>query len=176
VTVVDTLSASLLEGLLVLKASEMAELATPPDEIAAELTRIRARSGMLFTVDTFERLIASGRVGRGRALLGSMLNMKPILWLNPEGTVEPAGRALGSSRGTRVHHAMIGALKEKVGDAENVRFGVVHVGCPEIVPQVAGALRSHFDPHVEILTSPATPVISTHVGTGAWGIAYMVED
>jgi len=176
VTVVDTLGASLLEGLLVLKATELAELATPPEEIAAELTRIRARSGIFFTVDTFERLIASGRVGRGRALLGSVLNVKPILWLNTEGRVEPAGRALGSSRGTRVHHAMLRALREKVGDAERVRFGVVHVGCPEIVPQVAGALRSHFGPHAEVLTSPATPVISTHLGSGAWGIAYMVED
>jgi len=176
VTVVDTLGASLLEGLLVLKATEMAELATPPAEIAEELIRIRKRSGILFTVDTFDRLIASGRVGRGRALLGSIMNVKPILWLNETGKVEPAGRALGSSQGARVHHAMLGALKEKVGEADTVRFGVVHVGCPEIVPQVAGALRSHFGPHVEVLASPATPVISTHLGSGAWGIAYMVED
>jgi len=176
VTVVDTLGASLLEGLLVLKATEMAELAKPPEEIAEELVRIRKRSGILFTVETFDRLIASGRVSRGRALLGSMLNVKPILWLNQEGKVEPAGRALGSSQGTRVHHAMMDALKAKVGDGKKVRFGVVHVGCPEIMPQVAGALRSHFGPHVEVLASPATPVISTHLGTGAWGIAYMVED
>jgi len=176
VTVVDTLGASLLEGLLVLKASELAELAMPPEEIAEEITRIRQRSGILFTVETFDRLIASGRVGRGRALLGSMLNVKPILWLNREGVVEPAGKAFGSSRGHRVHRAMIDTVKDKVGDAKRVRFGVVHVGCAEIAPQVAGALRSHFGPNVEVLDAPATPVISTHLGTGAWGIAYMVED
>ncbi len=176
VTVVDTLGASLLEGLLVLKAAELAELAIPPAEIAEEIRRIRRRSGILFTVETFERLIASGRVGRGRAFLGSMLNVKPILYLNEEGVVEPAGKAFGGSRGHRVHRAMIDAVKEKVGDAEKVRFGVVHVGCPEILAQVSGALRSHFGSHAEVLASPATPVISTHLGIGAWGVAWIVED
>jgi DAK2 domain fusion protein YloV len=176
VTVVDTLGASLLEGLLVLKAAELAELAKPPAEIAEEIRRIREQSGILFTVETFERLLASGRVGRGRAFLGSMLNVKPILYLNEEGVVEPAGKAFGSSRGHRVHRAMIDTVKEKVGGAEKVRFGVVHVGCPEILPQVSGALRSHFGPNTEVLASPATPVISTHLGIGAWGVAWIVED
>lgn len=173
VTVVDTLGLSLLEGLLVLKATELAELATPPAEIAAEIARVRKRSGIVFTVDTFDRIVASGRVSRGRALFGSMLNVKPILWLNTEGVVEPAGKALGRSR---VQGAMMKVLDEKVGDATKVRFGIVHVGCPEIVPQVSGALRARYDRHAEILSAPATPVISTHLGMGAWGLAYMVED
>jgi DegV family protein with EDD domain len=173
VTVVDSLGLSLLEGLLVLKAAELAELATPPAEIAAEIARVRKRSGIVFTVDTFDRIVASGRVSRGRALFGSMLNVKPILWLNREGVVEPAGKALGRSR---VQGAMMKVLDEKVGDAKRVRFGIVHVGCPEIVPQISGALRARYDRHAEILAAPATPVISTHLGTGAWGLAYMVED
>ena len=60
-------------------------------------------------------------------------------------------------------------------EAEKVRFGVVHVGCPEVVPAVKEGLRQRFGA-VETLTAPATPVISTHLGTGAWGVAYMVED
>ena len=57
-----------------------------------------------------------------------------------------------------------------------VRFGVVYVGSDEVVPQVTGALRSHYGYDVEILSSPATPVLSTHLGLGAWGVAYLVED
>ncbi|RMH19160.1 MAG: DegV family protein [Gemmatimonadetes bacterium] len=173
VTLVDSLGASLLQGLLALRAAEMAEAGETPERIAAALARIRRRSGILFTVDTFERLIASGRVGRGRALLGAVLNVKPILGLTAEGHVEPVGKAVGRRR---VMAALLDAIRERVpADAGRVRFGVVHVACPDIVDTVAAELRSRFGRDVEILSAPATPVISTHLGPGAWGVAYMVE-
>lgn len=173
VHLVDSLGASLLQGLLVLKAVELAELATPPADIVAEVNRVRARSGILFTVDTFDRLIRSGRVGRGRALLGSLMQVKPILGLTAQGVVEPVGRAIGRKR---VLQAMMDAVGARVpDDVKKVRFGIVHVGCPEIIEPVREELRSRYG-SVEMLTAPATPVISTHLGTGAWGVAYMVED
>src|SRR5262249_51211362 len=58
----DSRAASLTEGLLVLKAVELAELGRSVDEIIAELTRIRDQSGVMFTVDVFDNLLASGRV------------------------------------------------------------------------------------------------------------------
>ncbi len=173
VHLVDSLGASLLQGLLVLKATELAELATPPAEIAQELRRIRRQSGILFTVDTFERLIRSGRVGRGRALLGTLMNVKPVLGLDQRGGVIPVGKAIGRKR---VMQTLLDAVRARVAaDAQRVRFGVVHVGCPEIVPVVEEELRRRFGP-TEVLRAPATPVISTHLGIGAWGVAYMVED
>ncbi len=174
VHLVDSLGLSLLEGLLVLKASELAELAWEPEDIAAELTRIRAQSGILFTVDTFDRLLKSGRVGRGRALLGSMLSVKPVLELTPEGEVEPVTTALGRKR---ARAALLEAVAERIPDgAEKVRFGVVHVGAPDVPPQVAAELRARWGRDVEVLIAPATPVIATHLGIGAWGVAFVVED
>ncbi len=135
----DSLGASLLVGLLALKGAELAELGRSPREIVAELDRIRSRSGILFTVDTFDRLLASGRVGRGRALLGSVLGVKPILGLTREGVVEPVDKVLGRRR---VRPAMIAALEARIpDDVEAVRFGVVHVGAPDIVDPVLGDLR-----------------------------------
>ncbi|HCK90768.1 MAG TPA: DegV family protein, partial [Gemmatimonadetes bacterium] len=55
------------QGLLVVKACELAELGWQPEEIVKEITRVRAQSGILFTVQTLKRLIASGRVGSGQA-------------------------------------------------------------------------------------------------------------
>lgn len=174
VKLMDSQAASLLQGLLVLKACELAELATPPDEIVRELERIRQRSGIVFTVDTFDRLLASGRVGRGQAILGSMLSVKPILGLTPDGRVEPVGKALGRRR---AQTALLDAITTRVPKGvRKVRFGVVYVGDDGVVAPVSGALRSHFGYDVEILTSPATPVIATHLGIGAWGVAYLVED
>jgi len=59
---------------------------------------------------------------------------------------------------------------------ENVRFGVVHVGAPQVVGPATKRLRAEYGDHVEVLTAPATPVIATHLGIGAWGVAYLVED
>ena len=169
----DSLGTSLLQGLLVLKAAELAELAMPPAEIVSELTRIRSQSGMLFTVDTFDRILASGRVGKGKAFLGTLLNLKPILCLDRQGTVLPRGKAIGRKR---VIRALLDAMQEDMGSVpQTVRFGIVHVGIPEIIPEVSGMLVEHYG-EVEILAAPATPVISTHLGIGAWGLAYMVED
>ena len=58
---------------------------------------------------------------------------------------------------------------------ETLRFGIVHVGIPEIVPEVRELLVARYG-NVEILNAPITPVLATHLGIGAWGLAYMVED
>ena len=61
-------------------------------------------------------------------------------------------------------------------DTEKVRFGIVQVGIPEVVPEITQALKAEYGDHVDVLSAPATPVIATHTGTGAWGVAWLVED
>lgn len=174
VCLADSLGASLLQGLLVLKACELAELAWAPSDIVKEIDRIRTQSGILFTVDTFDRLIASGRIRRGRAFLGRVFGIKPILQLSVTGKVEPVGKALGMDR---AGDELMKLLRQRIPTgAEKVRFGVVHVGAPDVVGPATARLRAEYGDHVEILTAPVTPVIATHLGTGAWGVAYVVED
>ena len=151
----------------------MAEMAVPADEIVEELNRIRDQSGVMFTIETFDRLLASGRVSRSKAFFGNLLNVKPILAIDREGKVVPRGTAFGRRR---VILALLDAMAEDMGRApETVRFGIVHVGIPEIICEVRELLVARFG-EVEILTAPVTPVIATHIGIGAWGLAYMVED
>jgi DegV family protein with EDD domain len=172
--VFDSLGASVLQGLLVLKAAELAELGRTPAEILEELARVRRQSGLLFTVATFDRLLASGRVGRGTALVGRILAIKPILGLDPEGRVHRFGQALGVER---ARAELLRILREQIpAHAKKIRFGIVHVGMPEIVDPVSEKLRSEYGEHVEILAAPATPVIATHLGIGTLGVIFTVED
>jgi hypothetical protein len=174
VHLIDSLGASLLEGLLVLKTVELAELGQEPERIAAEVRRIRAQSGLLFTVDTLDRLLASGRVSRGQALVGRLLDLKPILGLTAEGSVTRFGKSLGSAK---ARPALLGALRRQIPEGvRRLRFGIVQVGVPALADEVAGELRAQYGANVEVLTAPATSVIATHLGIGAWGVAYMVED
>ena len=174
VHLVDSFGASLLQGLMVLKAAELAELAQSPIEIVEELNRIRLQSGVFLTVDNLDRLLASGRVGRQKAWVARALRIKPVFWVPTDGlAVEPVGRALGRKR---LLPAVMEALRKRLPPrVEKIRFGVSHVGCPEIVAEVAGTLRAEYG-DVEILSAPATPVLATHTGIGAWGLSFLLED
>jgi fatty acid-binding protein DegV len=85
----------------------------------------------------------------------------------------PAGKVLGRKR---VLPALLEVLRREIPPtARKVRFGVIHVGRPEIVAEASDALREEYG-DVEILSAPATPVLATHTGHGAWAVSYLVED
>jgi DegV family protein with EDD domain len=170
VRVVDSRGATLLQGLLALRAAELGELGLTPTEIAAEIERIRKHSGLFFTVDVFDNLLASGRVGRGRAILGSLLDIKPILAVDDEGRVTPLARVRGRKQ---LLPRVMELLEERIPPGSGKpRFGVVHVACEEVLEEVANELRARYGADTEVITGPASPVLATHVGPGAWGLAW----
>ncbi|HET7228620.1 MAG TPA: DegV family protein [Longimicrobium sp.] len=169
----DSRGGSVLQGLLALKAAELGELGWEPGRIVAELERIRGQSGILVVLDTFERALASGRVGRGRAWLGSLLDIKPVLEVDDAGKLNPIAKVRGKAR---VMPKMMELLSERVPKgAKKMRFGVFHVACPEVLAEVVGEVRSRWG-NREVMTAAGTPIIATHAGEGAWGVAWMVED
>lgn len=173
VHVFDTRGASSLQGLLALKAAELAERAVAPAEIVERLSRIRDRSGVLFTVDQFDRLLASGRVSKSGAWLAGLLGVKPILGVTAEGTVEPVGKAFGRARVVR---AALDVVERQIGDgADRLRFALAHVDAEDRLDLVEEEIVRRFGP-VEVLRSTATPVVATHVGIGAWCVAWMVDE
>jgi uncharacterized protein len=173
VRLVDARAASLLQGLLTLKAAELGELGWHADHIAAELERVRNQSGLFFTVDTFDRLLASGRVSSIRAFLGGLLDIKPILTLTPEGRITASAKARGRKN---VLPRVLELLEEQVPrNADALRFGIVHVAAEDVVEEVRTALVQRYGER-EIITAPATPVLATHLGPGAWGVMWLLED
>jgi DegV family protein with EDD domain len=169
----DSKGAALTQGLLALRAAELAEAGRSLDEIVAELARIRAQSGTLFTVDVFDNLLASGRVGRGKVMIAGLLDIKPILALGPDGRVGP----LANVRGTQnVPARVLDHVRTTLPrNARRLRFGIQHVARPQIVPELTTELNRIFGER-EILDTPVTPVIATHLGPGAWGLSWQLED
>jgi fatty acid-binding protein DegV len=106
-------------------------------------------------------------------MIAGLLDIKPIMGLDPAGKVLPLAKVRGRKH---VLRRMVELIAERLpGEVRRLRFGVVHVGCPEVVPQVTAALRERFGER-ETLSGPVTPVLATHVGPGAWGIAWQLED
>ncbi len=173
IRLVDSKAASILIGLLALKAAELAEAGTPADAIIEEIRRIRRQSGVLFTVRTLDRLIASGRVSQSAGWLGGVLDLKPVLGLASDGAIKAYGKARGAAR---VRNLILDKVAAAVPPgARKVRFGIIHIAAPDMADLLRDELVARFG-DVEILMAPITPTIATHLGSGAWGVAYMVED
>ena len=173
VHLVDSRSASLGVGMLALRASELAEEGLDGARISAELARVRARSGMLLTVDRYDNLLRSGRVSRGKAWIAGMLDVKPILSLDAEGKVVPVDRVRGREQ---LVPRVLELLERRLTPRPRaLRFGVVHAEAPEVAERVRTALVAAYRPK-DCFLSLATGVLGTHVGEGAWAIFYQAED
>jgi DegV family protein with EDD domain len=97
IRLVDTESASVGIGMLALAIQDALARGTTDEEIEALAARYRERAAILFTVDTLEFLAKGGRIGRARAMMGSLLNVKPILAVEA-GEVVPVGRVRGRAK------------------------------------------------------------------------------
>ncbi len=174
VSLFDSRTASLGIGMLALRASELAADGWGAAQIVTELARVRAQSGALLTVDTYENLRRSGRVSRGKALIGGLLAIRPILDVTADGRLEPLERVWGSDA---VPGRVVEILRERLTPRpRQLRLGVVHAEAPERAAAVADLLREAFDPREDVTIGPATGVVGTHVGIGAWAVFYQVED
>ena len=170
---VDSRSVSLGLGMLALRAAELAQAGWGGAAIAREVERLRDQCGSYISVDNLQQLLRSGRVSRMQAWFGSLLDMKPILALDRDGSVMAAARVRHSAallpRVLRLLDAALPARRERL------RFGVVHADSPELAERIRGALTERYRP-LDVIVSPATGVLAAHVGIGAWAVFYQVDD
>jgi len=173
ITIVDSRTASLGLGMLALRAVELAEAGWKIEDIVAELVRVRDRSGAFFTVDKFDNLLRSGRVSRGRAWLGGLLDIKPILEVDQTGRVVPLDRVRG-------REALVPRVLEHL-DARltplpsSLRLAVVHADAPELAKELKAELVRRYQPR-DCLVNDVNAAIGVHVGPDAWGVFYQIED
>jgi DegV family protein with EDD domain len=170
---VDSRTVSLGQGMLVLRGAELAESGWPASEIAEELERLKRQAGMFLTVDTYDNLLRSGRVSRGRAWLAGMLDVKPIIGMDEEGRLVPVDRARGREA---VFRRVLSLLDQRLTPRPKlVRFGVAHASAPDVAERMRAALVAAFQPR-DCLVAQATGVLGAHTGIGAWAVFYQIED
>ena len=124
--------------------------------------------GVYFTVDSLTYLARGGRIGGAKRLLGSALNIKPILEIR-DGKIEAAGSVISRRKAV---DRMIEMVETGIGGRSPVRVSVFHAACPEEAIALAERLDRQFHP-VENIPSFVSPVVGSHVGPGTISIAYM---
>ncbi len=162
VTVVDSLLVSMGLGSLCLTAAQRAADGDSLESIVANVTDRRNRSKLYGTLDTLEFLKKGGRVGNARALLGSMLAIKPVVEVR-DGVVEEAGKVRTRSKALRL---LVDRVKE--GPFENL--AVLHGNAPDL-DELLDLLEPLAD-RDQIVVGQIGPVIGTHAGPRVIGVTF----
>ncbi len=167
IDVVDTYSVSVGMGLMLQTACEMAGAGATRAQIVARMLQMRDEIHIDFALDTLEYLQRGGRIGKAQALVGSLLNFKPLLGIK-DGEIVPVSR-LRSRR--KALDKMLDMLAHQVQvRGPQVRLGVTHAGVPDEAAEVAQKLSAEFrTPNV--FTCILGPVVGVHVGLGTIGAA-----
>lgn len=169
ILLVDTLSASLGEGLLVMRAVDCREQGFTLEETASLLDRLRHAMCQVFTVEDLKYLRATGRISNIKAALAAVLHIKPILKGDVEGKIVCAEKVRGRKRSIETLAAQ---YNEYVRSADAQTIGIAHADCPEEAEQL-GKLLCRYNPPKRILTVCYEPVTGAHVGPGTLALFFL---
>lgn len=167
VEIIDSNTTCMAMGFQVLAAARAVADGATINECKAQIEKARASSGFYFVVDTLEFLHRGGRIGGAQRLLGTALNLKPILAVQ-DGRVEAMERI--RTKGKAVER-MVEIIAEQTVGKSPVRLAVLHANVPVEAKVLVERASALINPAEIILTS-ISPVVGTHTGPGTLGLAY----
>ena len=173
VQVVDSLCASVGQGLLVHYAIQRRQEGMTLDETALWLGDNRQRLNHWFTVDELDTLRRGGRVSATAAFMGGMLKIKPILHVDFEGRLIPMEKVQGRKKSLK-------RLAEKVAERANPREGqtlfIGHGDCREDAEYTLECIRAQgFEP-AQVMIAPIGAIIGAHSGPGTLAVFFLGND
>ena len=166
IRVVDTRSVAVGHYAAVREAVRVMEAGGDADRVVAAIAAVGSTDKVLFTVETLEFLRRGGRIGGARALLGSMLDIKPILEIR-DGVIEAVGRVRTYPRAIDRVVEECRQAAEAWGGAELV---IAHANRPQIAAEVVERMRPLVSG--EPALTVVGPVVGCHSGPGAIGVGF----
>jgi len=165
ITVIDSKKASYSIGLIVVAVAEAIKSGKNYHEVVQLANELVKKTEVYFLVDTLTYLQKGGRIGKAASLIGSLLNIKPILSLNENGEVYPVDKVRGRSKAT----ARVLELFTEYVQGKKVRAGISHAANLEDAQKMEQKMREVLDIEDLVITNIG-PVIGTHVGPGTLAI------
>ena len=166
VVTIDTKTASQGIGLSVLVAAEAACRDMPENDILAITNKSVQQTFSVFAVDTLEYLQRNGRIGKAASLIGSLLQIRPILYADPDGMVAPYDKVRGRSQ---IIPSLVAAALKNVSPDQPVNLSVVHSWNDEGANDLLAELKKHYN-LVNLHVGMVGPAIGAHIGPGAVGL------
>jgi DegV family protein with EDD domain len=172
IELVDSFSTSMAMGFQVLSAARMASIGASLAECKAVASEATKHTGVYFAVNTLEFLHRGGRIGGAAAFLGTMLNLKPLLELR-EGRIEAVERVRTFSKTV---DRLLDLVEARL-DKENgpIRLSAIHANEEKKAQELLERAAKRFSTTVvtDAVITSVSPVLGTHTGPGALGLAFM---
>lgn len=169
VHVFDSKTVAYAEASMALKASELAEKGESVETILKALELIREKNHIVFAVDTLAYLVKNGRLSNAQGFLGSMLKIKPLLHVSPEGKVENIEKIRTFKKAI---NRVIESYLEETKDLDVIPY-IVHAQNEQTRDYVVKRLKAEDASIESIISIPLTPAVGAHGGPGAVGLGYI---
>ena len=163
ITILDTKAASMGEGLLVMKAVEARAAGQSLEQTADLLQSLVPRVKTYFLVDDLNHLMRGGRISKVAALMGSLVNIKPIIAVTADGSLDSVAKVRGKKK---AQAEVVRMTLETISESLVV---IAYAGEKEVAENVKEQLLASGQV-TEVLILPLGPVISTHTGPGTLGL------
>jgi DegV family protein with EDD domain len=168
IVLVDSNSTAMAMGFHVLTVARASQAGANLAECQKLAEAAQNHTGVYFVVDTLEFLRRGGRIGGAQAMLGSVLNFKPLLELR-DGRIESIEKV--RTKGKAINR-MIDLVVEQVAGRTPVRLATLHANAESEAKAALDGAAARLNPVEQILAS-VSPVIGSHAGPGTVGLAYM---
>lgn len=167
--IIDSLSVSVGEGLLVYKAIEMINDNEKIEDIVAYIESIKTKVVHAITMDDLNHLKRGGRISGTVAVVGGILGIKPILKIDKEGKVIPSDKIKGRKKALK---SLVKQIGEKGEDIENQIIFICEADCMEDAIEVKNMILNEYKVKDVIINSIGT-VIGTHGGPGTLAVIFI---
>ena len=167
IRIVDSLSASLGEGVLAIRAAELARQGLPLDTVFSRLVDYRDNLQTIFTLDTLENVIKGGRLTKFQGLVGNILDIKPI-FQGVEGKIGVLEKLRGRRRALRRLTVLIGEMTRNV---EECIIGLSHMDCLEEVMELKKEIERLYTP-TRVIIAEMGSTLGTYAGKGGIIMAF----
>jgi DegV family protein with EDD domain len=172
IIVIDSLAASIGHGLLVYYAAKMQQEGKSIDEVADFIYKNRLKLVHKFTVDDLFFLKRGGRLSGGVAVIGTILQIKPVLHVDDEGKLVSQAKVNGRKKSI---NALFDNFKENVVDPENQVLAICHGDCLEDAEYLANKIRKEYNVK-DIIINYCDPVIGAHAGPGVLALFFIGKE
>ena len=171
IEVIDSLNASMCHGWMVIEAARAALSGKSLAEIAGVVKAMIPVTRMIMTADTLRYLYLGGRIGKAKHLVGSLLNIRPLIGME-DGVIVPLGTARSRAR---AYQMMVEKVETAVGGSK-IKVAYVHAAAQEEAEKIKALLEQRLDV-VESLVAELSPALGVHTGPGTAGLCYFpVQD
>ena len=167
VRVWDSHTATVTHGMMVKEACRMRDAGETLEATVAHLDKLAAQDSLVIVPDTLENIVKNGRCSRAKGLMSSLLNIKAVLAIQDDGSLEPVGKGRGTERALE---ALAKVVEARYGKGAELTATMVTVRNQAGVDEMVKILEKRgFVLHV-MGTYNAGPVIATHTGAGLIGL------